>query len=107
VRERNEVWDSLEVILGYKPRTKTEKTAFAKVVRSLEDAEATPQEMKDAAAQYQKCWPHCELTLWSFEKWFGHFLSKATKRSTATATVCPECGVNEKVGHAGDCSRAT
>src|SRR5580765_3216046 len=81
-KERNEVWDTLEEILGYTPRTRTEKSAFGKVVRSFAEAGATSEEMKNAAIEYNKCWPHCELTMWSFEKWFGHFLSKVSKRSS-------------------------
>jgi hypothetical protein len=100
---RNEVWDALEEILGYTPRTRTEKAAFGKVVRSFNEAEATPEEMRDAAKEYGKAWPHCELTIWSFEKWFGHFLSKVEKRSSAKVTVCADCGISQGAGHAADC----
>jgi hypothetical protein len=104
---RNEVWDTLEEILGFTPRTHTEKTAFGKVVRSFTGAQATPDEMHRAAKEYTKCWPHCELTLWSFEKWFGHFLSKGRKKVVPEhAAPCEECGVGKQHGHAAFCSKA-
>jgi hypothetical protein len=104
-KPRDVVWDALEEILGFTPRTDSERKAFGKIVRSLKNAGATPEEMQNAAKEYTKAWPHCELTLWSFEKWFGHFLSKVVKRESKKVAACPECGIGGGL-HLEDCTRA-
>lgn len=56
-RPRDEVWDALEAAYGYAPATRTERGKWNKAARDLREANATPQQIRERAAEYRRRWP--------------------------------------------------
>lgn len=61
-RKRDEVWDTLVAVIGYTPRTRTERGAWNSARKQLREADATPQQVRDRAAMYVRRWPGMSLT---------------------------------------------
>lgn len=104
-RKRNPVWDACVEVLGYEPRTDTEKSLWGKMTSSLTRGGATAEQIRSVAEWYQRHWPDMDLTITALEKWFSHFLAKAEKRAKARslASICPVCEVGGG-RHAADCT---
>lgn len=99
----NPVWEACIEVLGYEPKTRTEKSLWGKHVMSLTEAEATPERIRAVAQAYHKSWPTLDLTITALEKWYSHFLRLKEQREKR-AKPCPECGIGG--GHLADCPRA-
>lgn len=102
---RNEVWDVCTEVLGYGPKTDTEKSLWGKKVTSLRRAEATPDQIRSVAEWYHKKWPDIDLTITALEKWFSHFLQLSTQKSRVKQTLCPHCDMGGG-RHSSDCRDA-
>lgn len=88
---QDEVWDACEVVLGYGPKTVSEKKAWGKMIASLRGAGATAETIYFVAERYQKDWPDVDITLFAIEKWYSHFDRQRVKKARTRAATCPEC----------------
>jgi hypothetical protein len=103
-RERFEVWDAMVEIFGYEPRTRTEQRAWGQLAHSLKDGGADREKLLAVAEWYHRHWPTIDLTVYSLEKWYSHFLGMHEKNTRGRATTCPECNTGGGM-HAEDCSK--
>lgn len=101
----NEIWDACEEVLGYAPKTRSQKRLWGKIVESLRYADATPDRIYAVALWYRKHWPNVDLTLNAIEKWYSHFLAMEEARNATRARVCPECETGGGL-HVAGCSKA-
>lgn len=103
-QKRNTAWDAAAEVLGYEPKTESEKALWGKMTSSLNRAGATSDQIHSVAEWYQRHWPGIDLTITALEKWFSHFLAKAEKKAKAkaNAVVCPSCEMGGG-HHTADC----
>lgn len=101
----NPVWDACEEILGYGPKTRTEKALWGKMTTSLREAEATKDRLHAVAKWYKKSWPDIDLTITALEKWYSHFLHLEESRLKRHAAVCSDCEMSAPF-HADWCPNA-
>lgn len=103
-RKRNVAWDAAVEVLGYEPKTYSEKNLWGKMTSSLNSAGATTEQIQAVGEWYHRQWPGIDLTITALEKWFSHFLAKAEQKARAkeAATVCPHCEVGGGQ-HSADC----
>lgn len=102
----NHVWDACVEVLGYEPKTVTEKRMWGNMTNSLRLAGANRERIVAVAQYYRKHWPDVDLTLTALEKWYSHFLRMKEQKEKMVKNVCPDCGCSSTVGHAADCSHA-
>lgn len=96
------------VVLGYEPKTDSEKKLWGKMVTSLKRAEATEERIVAVGRWYHKQWPQIDLTITAIEKWYSHFLrleEQRQQKGIPNAAVCTECGIGGGM-HATDCPNA-
>ena len=72
-RQKDPIWEALSAEIGARPSTPTERSLFAKAVRELRTAGATPEEIRRRCANYRKAWPHQELTVTALIKHWSRF----------------------------------
>lgn len=60
---RNDIWNALEQIMGYKPSSPSERGNWGKVVKQLVEMEVGPADMIERAMAYRKRWPNIDLTV--------------------------------------------
>jgi hypothetical protein len=99
---KDDVWDACVSVLGYEPKTESEKKLWGRMTKSLYDGGATGEQIHAVAEWYQRHWPNIDLTITALEKWFSHFLAKADKRAKKEVHVCPHCEMGGGL-HAADC----
>lgn len=102
---RNEVWDVCEEVLGYGPKTDSEKALWGKMTSSLRRAGATTERVQAVADWYHRSWPDIDLTITALEKWYSHFLHLEENRAKRSAAVCVFCEMSAPY-HADWCQSA-
>jgi hypothetical protein len=106
----DEVWDACVEVLGYEPKTDSEKKLWGKMTTSLKRAEATRERIVAVGKWYHKQWPQIDLTITALEKWYSHFLRLEEQRNRKGGPIngappCPDCGMGGGL-HTADCPRA-
>lgn len=66
-RKRNETWDALTALFG-EATTRTSQTLRGKIVRSLNQAGATPDEISERAKRWRHVFPSAQLTEAALDK---------------------------------------
>lgn len=61
-RVRNEIWDTVCDVYGFKPVTKNEQSRVGKIVRDLKLKGATPDDIRTRAGHYRQRWPKMSFT---------------------------------------------
>lgn len=89
----NPVWDACEEVLGYEPKTRTEKAIWGKMTFSLKLAGADREKILAVAQWYKRTWPEVDLTITAIEKWYSHFLRMAEKKKKHVC-IRPGCGLS-------------
>lgn len=102
----NEVWDACIEVLGYEPKTDSEKKLWGRMTTSLRNADADWEKIVAVGEWYHRHWPAIDLTITAIEKWYSHFLRLHEKRKRVQATVqfCDYCGKRDGT-HEEDCRR--
>lgn len=65
-----EIWTAMAEKFG-EAKTETEKSGRGKLVRSLSNAEATPEDIQRRARAWDELFPGATLTDFALEKWWG------------------------------------
>lgn len=83
LRPRDEVWDTLVDVCGYRPEADSERGAWNKARKELRRLEAGADDVRDRAAAYRKRWPLVALTPTALVRHWGELAPVVRRRMTA------------------------
>lgn len=75
-RPRDPIWDALVRVLDYEPQGKSERSNWGRVVHSLKDAGATPEQIVQAAKRWRLLYPDARLTINVFDGHWGELAER-------------------------------
>lgn len=79
---RNELWDALEAVFGYRPRLPQECKLWGRICKDLREGGATPAEVLAAARAWPRLFPGATLTPTALVKHFSALLAPQPAQMT-------------------------
>lgn len=96
--DASELEVALATALGHAPATKSERGAWRNAVSQLEQADATPAEVRARATEYRRRWPDVALTASALARHWGELGSSNVTPLRAPAPRRVECEACDSTG---------
>lgn len=84
--------------LGHAPATKSERGAWRNAVNQLDQADATPDEVRSRSTEYRRRWPDATLTASALARHWGELGASNVTPLRAPSTKRVECEACDSIG---------